>query len=236
MAGQSSTAPSTPDAEPAARAPRRGGLGQQAYLALRDAIISGELQPDEPLSEVALAQRLNISRTPVREALTRLVEDGLVRNLPGRGSRVAGISLTDVAELFQLREVLEGLVARLAAQNVERDSASVEELITQFSRFENTAGNPSFSEYYRLTAKLDATLVAMAGNRRLESSLRDLWAHSRRLRQYASHDVARLEASATEHIAILTAVRAGDAEQAETAVRVHLQNSRRALVAKVMGG
>lgn len=229
-------APRPTDADQGRRARPRRGLGQQAYLSLRDAIISGELQPDEPLSEVALAQRLNISRTPVREALTRLVQDGLVRNLPGRGSRVAGISLTDVAEIFQLREVLEGLVARLAAQNVERDPAPVEELIAEFSRYENTGGNPSFTDYYRLTAKLDATLVAMAGNRRLENSLRDLWAQSRRLRQYASHDVARLEASATEHVAILTAVRAAEAEQAEKAVRVHLQNSREALVAKVMGG
>jgi DNA-binding GntR family transcriptional regulator len=224
------------ETEPISNGTRRRGLGQQAYLSLRDAIISGELQPDEPLSEVALAQRLKISRTPVREALTRLVDDGLVRNLPGRGSRVSGISLTDVAEIFQLREVLEGLAARLAAQNVRSDTGAIDDLIQQFSHYEDTGGNPSFSDYYRLTATLDATLVSMAGNKRLEESLRDLWAHSRRLRQYASHDVGRLEASATEHVGILEAVRAGEADKAELEVKRHLQNSRKALVAKVMGG
>lgn len=216
----------------------RGALGKEAYIWLRNAIISGELQPDDPLSEVALAQRLNISRTPVREALTRLANDGLVRNLPGRGSRVAGISLTDITDLFQLREVLEGLLARLAAQNVRSQLDRVEELeqlIDQFTAYEDTGGRPSFKEYYQLTATMDSTLIAMAGNRRLEEALRDVWAHSRRLRQYASHDVERLEASATEHVEILDAVKAGDVERADAAVRLHMQNSRRALLTKVIG-
>ncbi len=74
----------------------------------------------------------------------------------------------------------------------------------------------------------------MAGNQRLEQALRDVWAHSRRLRQYASHDVVRLEESAREHIAILQALKDGDADRAEAAVREHMANSRRAILDKFL--
>lgn len=224
------------DATPAAgRRSGRTGLGAEAYVSLRDAIISGELLPDEPLSEVALAQRLRISRTPVREALMRLAGDGLVRIAPGRGARVAGISLTDIKDLFELREVLEGLAARLAAERTSADPGPVDSLIGEFARYRTTKGKPDFEAYYRLTSRLDNVLVERAGNRRLEEVLRDVWAHSSRLRQYASHDVPRLEASAREHVAILEAVRAGDGELAERAVRRHMANSRQAVLAKVLG-
>ena len=219
----------------ATRSRRPGSLAQEAYVSLRDAIISGELEPEEPLSEVALAERLGISRTPVREALARLATDGLVRTSPGLGSRVAGISLTDINDLFQVREALEVLAARLAAQNSRFSTEDLERLIEQFTPFLTTGGDPSFDEYYRLTGNLDDVLIARAGNRRLEEALRDVWSHSRRLRRYASHSVSRLEAGAGEHIAILRAVLSGDLDAVDTAVRIHMQNSRKALLAKVLG-
>ena len=214
---------------------KRSGLGQEMYNRLREAIISGELAPDEPMSEVALAERFKVSRTPVRETLARLANDGLVRNTPNRGSRVAGISLTDVGELFQMREVLEGLATRLAAQNRRADLLDLDELMADFLPYINPSPLPSFSEYHRLTARLDDALVARAGNKRLENALRDVWAHSRRLRQYASHDVQRMSASAAEHLAILEAVRDGDADLAEKRLCTHLDNSRNAVLTKLMG-
>lgn len=214
--------------------PRRRGLSQEAYQRLRDAIISGELAPDEPLSEAALAQRFDVSRTPVREALARLASDGLVRNIPNRGSRVAGISLSDVRELFQMREVLEGLAARLAAQNRD-DLGELERLMEQFRPWVDVADLGAIQDYYRLTAKLDAVLVQRASNRRLEDALHDVWAHSSRVRQFASQDLDRLRKSAAEHIAILESVRDGDPNLAEKRLREHLANSRAALFAKVMG-
>lgn len=232
---------SRPDATERLDEPRRAagigrpGRGEEAYLRLRDAIISGELQPDDSLSEAALARRLDTSRTPVREALARLARDGLVQLAPGRGARVTDISLSDVRDLFQLREALEGLTARLAAANAAASATEVDLLIRRFRAYERVEGSPRLDEYHALTAALDDCLVAMAGNRRLEQALRDVWAHSRRLRQYASHDVARLESSAREHVTILEAVRAGDGERAEAAVRQHMANSRRAILDKFLG-
>lgn len=213
----------------------RAGLGEEAYLRLRDAIVSGELQPHDSLSEAALAKRLRTSRTPVREALARLAAEGLVQLSPGRGARVTDISLTDIRDLFQLREALEGIGARLAAANASAYADEVDVLIKRFREYENIDGPPRLADYYELTSALDQCLAAMAGNRRLENALRDVWAHSRRLRQYASHDVARVERSAREHVQILEAVRQGDGERAEAAVRLHLANSRRAILDKFLG-
>jgi DNA-binding GntR family transcriptional regulator len=211
------------------------GRGQEAYVRLRDAIIRGELRPDDSLSEAALAQRLSTSRTPIREALARLARDGLVHLSPGRGARVTDISLTDIRDLFQLREALEGLAARLAAANSAANAVAVDRLVRGFHEYESTDGDLDLDDYYRLTSELDDCLVEMAGNRRLEQALRDVWAHSMRLRQYASQDVERLESSAREHIQILEAVRDGDGERAEAAVRLHLANSRRAILDKFLG-
>jgi DNA-binding GntR family transcriptional regulator len=213
----------------------RAGLGEEAYLRLRDAIVSGELQPHDSLSEAALAKRLRTSRTPVREALARLSTEGLVQLTPGRGARVTDISLIDIRDLFQLREALEGLAARLAAANAGAYADEVDVLIQRFRDFESVDGHPRLADYYELTSALDQWLVARTGNRRLELALRDVWTHSRRLRQYASHDVTRLESSAREHVQILEAVRQGDGERAEAAVRLHLANSRRAILDKFLG-
>lgn len=232
---------SQPDAAERVQAPpdpaRNGrvGLGEEAYLRLRDAIVSGDLQPHDSLSEAALAKRLRTSRTPVREALARLATEGLVQLAPGRGARVTDISLTDIRDLFQLREVLEGLAARLAGANAGAYADEVDVLIQRFREYESIEGQPRLPDYYELTSALDQLLVAMAGNRRLEQALRDVWAHTRRLRQYASHDVARLESSAREHVQILEAVRQGDGERAEAAVRLHMTNSRRAILDKFLG-
>ena len=89
---------------------------------------------------------------------------------------MAGISLTDIGELFQMREVLEGLAARLASQNRRADLSDLKELMAEFRPYEKPGSTPSFSNYYRLTARLDDTLVARAGNKRLEEALRDVWA------------------------------------------------------------
>lgn len=218
---------------PKARVTARRGLGEGAYEQLRDAIVSGELASGMPLSEVALAERFATSRTPVREALARLAIEGLVRTEPGRGARVADVSLTDIGELFQMRELLESYVARLAAVNREQ-TVELERLIEAFKPYRDPSANLPTEAYYELTAELDEALIDRVHNSRLKAALRDVWLHSHRLRQYASHDPERLATSAVEHIAILTAVCAGNADAAEQAVRSHLANGRTSIVSRLL--
>ena len=211
----------------------RGSLGEDTYQWLKAAIISGDLPPDAPLSEVALAEQLNISRTPVREALSRLVNENMVRNIPGRGSRVAELNLTDVGELFQMRELLEGFAARLAAEsNMPLDD--IESLINQFGPYQDPNAALAADDYYKLASKLDEALMVRVRNNRLKDALRDVWMHTRRLRHYASGTPSRISASAVEHLAILHAIRDHNPEAAEESVREHLLNSRNAIVSKLL--
>src|SRR5690606_23394135 len=92
-------------------------LRDQAYKLLLDMVISGELRPEEPLSERKLAERLSMGRTPVREALRALVRDGVVESQVGRGTFVRRLSSDDVRAVYQVRQALEGMAAFLAAKN-----------------------------------------------------------------------------------------------------------------------
>ena len=98
----------------------RVNQSQCAYEQLRDEIVQWELPPGTHLNEVPLAERLSVSRTPLREAVQRLARDGLVTIIPGRGALVAQLALQDVVHLFQMREALEPYAARLCARNPDR--------------------------------------------------------------------------------------------------------------------
>lgn len=113
----------------------RADLWELVAARLRYAIISGELEPGEHLRELPLAQRFGVSRVPVREALIRLAHEGLVRGEPRRGAFVLGMSLADIRELYDVREVLEVHAGRLAAQSATaEDIATLRRLIREFNQ------------------------------------------------------------------------------------------------------
>ncbi|WP_129678146.1 GntR family transcriptional regulator [Candidatus Chloroploca sp. Khr17] len=95
-----------------------GGLNQHAYQQIRRRILDGELRPSSPLSEHQLAVTLQLSRTPVREALKRLEKEGLVRSIPSRGTFITELTAHDILEIYQVRECLESLAARIAAEQM----------------------------------------------------------------------------------------------------------------------
>jgi DNA-binding GntR family transcriptional regulator len=119
----------------------RADLWELVASRLRYAIISGELEPGEHLRELPLAQRFGVSRVPVREALIRLTHEGLVRGEPRRGAFVIGMSLADIRELYDVREVLEVHASRLACRAATADDiASLRSLIRDFNR-QSKSGN-----------------------------------------------------------------------------------------------
>jgi DNA-binding GntR family transcriptional regulator len=197
----------------------------RAYAALRDDIIEWRLLPGTVLAEVEQSERLGISRTPLREALSRLTAEGLTTTAGGRGVVVTDISLDDIDELFELRETLEGKAAALAAER--GDSATFEQLRLELLQAPEliNGSDPGRHAYYELAGRLDAAIDAAISNSYLAQAMRSLRVHLVRVRRLAADDTQRLTAAAAEHAAIAEAIAAGNPRLAEAATTLHLHRS-----------
>ena len=199
----------------------------RAYNALRDEIVGWELPPGTVLAEVEQSQRLGISRTPLREALARLTADGLVAPQAGRGLVVTDVSLENIRELFEVRRALEEQAARLAAERgktevfeaLERELLAVSDLLGE--------DDPARRAYYDLVRRFDEAVDDAVGNPYLVTALRSLRTHLVRIRRHAKDDPGRLRGAAAEHLTIVQAIVAHDAELAAHATHVHLHRALR---------
>lgn len=197
----------------------------RAYQALRDDIVEWRLPPGTVLGEVEQAERLGVSRTPLREALGRLSAEGLAAPHSGRGVVVTAISLDHATELFELRSALECQAASLAARrgkpeqfrNLQREFASAAALLR--------GDDPDRHRYYELVARLDTDIDEAAANTYLSQALRNLRVHLVRIRRLAKDNPERLLVSATEHANIAGAIAEGDGQLAAAATLLHLHNS-----------
>jgi DNA-binding GntR family transcriptional regulator len=197
---------------------------ERAYRALREEIVRWELAPGAVLAEVELAERLQMSRTPVREALARLVADGLAVAVGGRGLEVAPMELDDVRELYEVRQALETQAARLAARRGDhRAFAQLAEELAVVPVPDDS--DPDREAYYALVARFDAALDASVGNDYLVAALASVRTHLARIRRMAKDNPDRLVAAAAEHRTIATAIAGGDGDLAAHATHVHLHNS-----------
>ncbi len=195
-----------------------------AYAALRDDILHWKTPPGTVFAEVEQANRLAISRTPVREAFARLTAEGLLVALPGRGLVVSDLSRETIVELFELRIVLETEAARLVAQR--RDEQVFRQLHWEFSIAPSLLErDDDRDEYYALVSRLDAAMDDAVGSRFLVAAIRQLRPHLVRARRLARDNRARLLAAAAEHLTIVEAIIDGDAQLAGDATAVHLRKS-----------
>ncbi|ABM07158.1 GntR family transcriptional regulator [Paenarthrobacter aurescens] len=197
----------------------------RAYSALREDIIEWRLRPGTVLAEVEQSERLGVSRTPVREALSRLTAEGLTTAAGGRGVVVTDISLDSIDELFELRETLEVRAAALAAQRGEPGIFA--ELHAQLVLAPEllSDNDPARHEYYALVGRLDDAIDSAISNTYLANAMRSLRVHLVRVRRLAADDAARLHAAAAEHAAIAEAIAAGNPRLAEAATTLHLHRS-----------
>lgn len=202
---------------------RSGTASERVYAALRDEIVSWRIPAGTPLSEVELAERLGVSRTPLRAALTRLALEGLVDTSRGRTGVVAEMSPETVAELFELREALEVHAARLAAQRGERRVFAA--LAAEFDEAAAVLRSGGAGEYYAVITRFDEAIDDAVRNPALRSSLASTRTHLSRARRLAADNPRRLLQAAAEHAAICRAVAAGDESLAAAATTVHLRAS-----------
>jgi len=206
-------------------------VSHRVYDRIRAEILDWELRPGTVLGEVEQAARLGVSRTPLREALARLVADGLVVAQAGRGLVVAQASRESVVELFELREALESKAASLAA---ERRHPGIFELLQgEFQDASDLLADPTRHAYYDLVRRFDEAIDDAVGNTYLVAALRALRIHLSRIRRISHDNPERLTAAAAEHLLIVDAIVDRDSNLAAHATHVHLHRSLRNILASL---
>ncbi len=203
------------------RVRRAGVMRAQIYAALRDAIVSAELEPGRQLSEHELAESLGVSRTPVREALVRLRDDRLVEIVPQLGTFVSRISLEAVADAQFIREALECAAVRLAAERSDR--ADVRALKGILARQEDVRDAGDYDRWYVLDDELHAALCELSGHGVAWSLAQRANGHLNRVRRISLPQPRYLHEMVAEHKLIVAAVERGDADAAEESMRHHLR-------------
>ncbi|MDX8352450.1 GntR family transcriptional regulator [Cognatiyoonia sp. IB215182] len=197
-----------------------------AYQQLRARILNGEIRPGERLREVELAEDLGLSRTPVREAIRRLEQDGIVEHAAHKGAVVRLLDQSSITELYTIREVLEGTAARLAAQHAsETEIEALEEVLaTQPPESDDLDA----AEASRRNAIFHGAIGQAAHNRFLLSAMDGIASALTLLGPTTLAMKGRIDAARTEHQAILSAIAARDADAAEEAARAHIRAAHRA--------
>ena len=195
-------------------------LSDQAYLAIRDLIVTLELPPGAIVSEADLMTRLAMGRTPVREALRALARERLIDVYPRRGMFVAGVDARDLASLSEARAVLEPAAARLAARRLtESDKATLDELLAELDALGAT---PDERDLITLDRRLHRFVYATARNPFLENTLDEQYTHALRIWFMALDRLPHLDDAVKEHRDILEAIRRGDADQAAITMAAHI--------------
>lgn len=195
-------------------------LRDQVRQVLRSWIVSGRFAPGDRVRERDIAQELGISRMPVREAVALLEGEGLVTSLPRGGVVVKKLTAKDAADLFHIREVLEGLAARLAAQNAASADASV--LHHNLSQAKKAAEGGDSAEQSRLNLEFHETVIALADNPALTTMLEPVGV---RLRWHFAPDQEPTTVL-DEHTHILEAISSRDADRAAHIAAEHVRQTR----------
>ena len=202
-------------------------LHDEVAATLREQIFGGMLAPGSFVDEAALCASLDISRTPLREALKVLTAEGLLRHEPRRGCFVNEVSERDLDEIFPVIALLEGRCAYEAARNAS--DAELQELDALHDKLVRHAKAQRINDYYATNFLIHEAIIQLADNRWLAQSIGDLRKILKLARLQQLHAPGRLAQSLSEHLAVFAALKARDSEGADAAMRTHLTRQREAL-------
>jgi len=201
-------------------------IGDEVYRVLREAIIRGDLRPNEHLVETQLAQALGVSRTPVREAIHRLETDGLARSLPNRSTVATWYSLEDIRHIYSMRARVEGYAARLTAERAT--DASLIKLEALSRKFAQALPK----EQDELNRQFHQAIVQACRAERVVKVAMSLVEHSLMGRLYLLHTPEDRARSVQEHETIARALRQRNGAEAERLVQAHLEWARDILLSR----
>lgn len=200
---------------------RAKSLEESVYNAIREEILEGKLASGTALTECALAARLGVSRTPIRGALHRLSEEGLVSATPNRGAVVVGVNAKDLVDIYKIRMRLEGLASREAAKSIStEDKARLSDSV-ELSEF--YIQKKDTEHLKQLDTEFHSIIYKASGNRLLYKTLSELHGNITAYRKLSISVDDRLERSVKEHRDILNAILAGDAELADKLTSRHIE-------------
>lgn len=199
-------------------------LRGRVFRKLREDILSGVYEDQEELREITIGEELGVSRTPVREALRQLELEGLVTIIPNKGAYVTSITAKDVADIYHVRSMLEGLCARWATEHITEEQIGKLEEILVLSEFHVQRGNGDTAQVSELDGKFHQVLYEASDSRILEHVLSDFHKYVQMARKLSVKKKERAERSIAEHRDILEAIKRKDADRAERLANQHIMN------------
>ena len=196
-------------------------LEESVFQRLREEILTGKLVRGETLTETSLTARLGASRTPVRAALHRLAEEGLVEVFPNRGAVVLGVTAEDLVDIYKMRMRLEGLASREAAEKISEEDKNLLTESVELSEF--YIRKKDAERLKELDSEFHDIIYRASGNRLLYRTLSDLHSKIKAYRKLSLTVTDRLERSVEEHREILSAITSGNADEADRLTYLHIE-------------
>ena len=196
-------------------------LKELVYLELKHKILTGEIASQTRLMEIDLSEKMNVSRTPIREAIKRLADDGLVKVEPRRGAYVANISIKDMLDVFEVREDMEGFVAKLASERITDEQKK--ELAAIAAEYEAAIKRPDKETIIELDEKFHNYIVACCNNETLAELINYVQELSLRFRYLYYDDFSVYAATADQHNNIMQAINEGRGEDARREADAHVK-------------
>lgn len=203
-------------------------MREQVYQILRDEICAGVYPPGYRLQELELAEHLNVSRSPLREALRQLAGDGLVVEIPNKGVYVKAFTPKDIEEIFDLRLMLENYGIGKSAENVT--SARIKRLLELLGELERTFDLGDVKAYTLYDEQLHSEIVALAGNDLVNEVYARVRIMNQQFRVLSLSNAQRFSESFDEHRTIIQSIATGDIASAIEAERTHLERARNTIV------
>lgn len=188
-----------------------------AYEYLKEAILSNKLKGSQAISEMAVAKKLEISRSPLREAMRELEQEGLIVSYPDRGSFVTALTPYDVEEIYDLRAMLEAWGLEKSINRI-----SDNELDRLEEDFRKAAEAEDWDQLHQVDRRFHDLIINRSGSKRLVAFIRTLNSQTERVRRISTGAQMRRENSVTEHLEIIRCIRARDLEAAREALRKHI--------------
>ena len=208
-------------------------LRDVVFNTLRQAILTGEMEPGERLMEIQLANKLGVSRTPIREAIRKLELEGLVIMIPRKGAEVAHITVKDMRDVLEVRSALEELAATLACKNVTAEH--IEELKTANRVFEAAIVSKDVVAIVNADVAFHNIIYSMTDNQRLIQIINNLSEQMYRYRLEYVKDARSHSILISEHADIINRIASRDEEGAKEVISQHIGNQERGIIRMMRG-